>query len=116
MRTIRRRLTAMEFDALLPLLRISADRRVAARAALVDGKSFASIAKAYGWTPQAVNGAVTAVWRTLERYQESLRMKENAEMVLPPGWERVTLVLPSSMVAWIRVEVAKMGLEEYWVS
>jgi hypothetical protein len=107
----RRRLTPLEFDVLLPLLDISADRRAAARAALVDGRTFSSIASQYGWRPQAVNGAVTVVWRMRERYRQSQRMIANAERFLPPGWELVSLVVPSHLVPQIRAEILADALK-----
>ena len=61
----KRRVTAAEFDAVKPLLHISPDRIDAARAALVDGLTHQQIASPHGWTRQAVNDAVTVVWKVL---------------------------------------------------
>jgi hypothetical protein len=108
---VKRRMTAAEFEAVRPLLNISADRCEAAKAALVDGKTLASIAEVYGWSRQAVNDAVGIVWNTLERYHESQRATANAGALLPPGWEQVTLIAPSSLIAKFRAEIAATSTE-----
>lgn len=108
---IRRRMTASEFEAVRPLVNISEDRFAAARAALVEGKTFKSIGQIYQWTPQSVNDAVGIVWAALERYQESQRVTANAGTLLPPGWEQVTLIAPSHLVAKWRAEIAKEALQ-----
>lgn len=107
----KRRMTAAEFEEVRPLLKISADRCEAARAALVDGKTLASIASVYGWTRQAVNDAVGIVWATLGRYHESQRASANAGTLLPPGWERVTIIAPSRLIAKFRAEIAESSTE-----
>ena len=86
----KRRMTAAEFDALKPLLNISDDRIEAARLALVNGQTLASVGEVYGWTRQAVGDAVAQVWKLHERYQESQRAATNAGPLIPPGWERVS--------------------------
>ena len=65
---MKRRLSAKEFDALRPLLRISERRIEAARLAMVEGHTLQSVADRYGWTRQAVGDAVRIVWRQHERY------------------------------------------------
>lgn len=102
----RRRVTAAEFDAIRPLLRISQDRIDAARAALVDGLAQQTIATPYGWTRQAVNDAVTVVWNTLSKYRASQSNSANAGVLLPPGWELVTLVAPTCLIEKFRSEIA----------
>lgn len=102
----KRRLTAPEFDAVRPLMNISDDRLNAARMALVDGMTMQGVASVYSWSRQAVSDAVMAVWRQYERYQESQRAMDNAGMVLPPGWEKVTLIAPVAIIERVRSEIA----------
>lgn len=104
---VKRRMAAAEFEAVRPLLRISEDRINAARAALVDGDTLQAVATVYGWSRQAVGDAVDAVWRAYEMYQESQRAAANAGALLPPGWEQVTLIAPSSLIAKFRAEIAQ---------
>lgn len=103
----KRRMTAAEFEAVRPLLKISDDRINAARSALVDGDTLQAVAEVYGWSRQAVGDAVNAVWRTYELYHESQRAAANAGALLPPGWEQVTLIAPSSLIAKFRAEIAQ---------
>lgn len=103
----KRRLSAAEFDAVCPLLKISEDRIKAARAAIVEGHTFQSIADKFGWTRQAVNNAVRDVWEVVGRYQESQRVADNAGESLPPGWERVTLITPSYLIPNFREAIAR---------
>lgn len=102
----KRRVTGAEFDAVRPLLRISEDRIEAARAALVDGLAHQSIATPHGWTRQAVNDAVTVVWKTLQAFREAQGKSTNAGVLLPPGWTQVTLVSPTFLIDKFRAEIA----------
>lgn len=102
-----RRMTATDFEAVLPLLNISEDRCNAARGALVDGKSFQAMATIYGITRQAVGKSVDVVWEALERYQKAQRATANAGALLPPGWEQITLIAPSHLVSKFRAEIAQ---------
>lgn len=102
----KRRVTAAEFDAVTPLLHISRDRIDAARAALVDGMTQQAIASPYGWTRQSVNDAVTVVWRALQAYRTAQSKSANAAVLLPPGWEQVTLIAPTELIERFRAEIA----------
>ena len=102
----KKRMSAAEFEAVRPLLKISEDRITAARAALVDGATLQAVGDRFGWTRQAVGDAVCIVWRTLESYHESQRAAANAGALLPPGWEHVTLIAPSELIAKFRGEIA----------
>jgi hypothetical protein len=102
----KRRVTAAEFDAVKPLLHISADRIDAARAALVDGLTHQEIASPHGWTRQAVNDAVTVVWKVLNDYRTAQSKSANAGLLLPPGWEQVTLIAPTELIQRFRAEIA----------
>lgn len=126
----KRSMTATEFDAVRPLLRISDDRIHAARLALVDGQTLAGVAKLFRgpptdeypqgkeWTRQAVGEAMRVVWETFEKYKESERAAAHGRNKgrggatrtddgLPPGWIEVTLCAPKAMVAKFRREVAE---------
>lgn len=103
----KRRMTAAEFEAVRPLLNISDDRIKAARLALVDGQTLQGVGNLFGWSRQAVGDAVNVVWKTLESYHESQRAAANACGLLPPGWEQVTLIAPSHLVAKFRGEIAE---------
>jgi len=106
MATSRRRMTPAEFDAIRPLLNISQQRIEAARAALVDGVAQQTIATPLGWTRQSVQNSVAVVWNTLLKYREGQSRSTNANVVLPPGWELVTLVAPTNLIAKFREEIA----------
>jgi hypothetical protein len=99
----KRRMSAHEFDPLIPLLDISEDRIAAARAVLVDDKTLEVAATPYGWTRQSVNSAIGIVWRTRERFLEAQAISAGA--LLPPGWELVTLVAPSNLVEKFKQEI-----------
>ncbi len=105
----KRRMTAPEFDAIRPLLKISTERRDAARAALVDGETLAVVGERFGWSRQAVGDAVNVVWRTLENYRESVRVAAQSGTLLPPGWEQVTLIAPSHLIDRFRSEIAQLA-------
>lgn len=110
----KRRMTAIEFDTLLPLLSaFSPERRSAARAFLVDGKTLQLAAQENGFkTRQAVNGSVVAIWNVHEQYNEALRIRAAAEAAdLPAGWEKVTLVAPSHLIAEFRMKIAEAATE-----
>jgi hypothetical protein len=111
--TPKRRMTAIEFDALRPLLTVfSEDRCNAARAVLVDGKTLQSAATENGFaTRQAVNGSVAAIWSIYEQYNESLRISAAAGTLLPPDWEKVTLIAPRHLIAEFRVKIAEAATE-----
>ncbi len=103
----KRRITAAEFEAVRPLLQhISQDRIDAARAALVDGTAHQTIATPHGWTRQAVNDAVTAVWKVLQDYRAGQSKSANVGLLLPPGWEQVTLIAPTALIEKFRAEIA----------
>jgi len=103
---LKRRMTATEFEAVRPLLNISDDRIEAARLALVEGRTLQAVGDQFGWSRQAVGDAVSVVWKKLEDYRESQRVAANAGTLLPPGWEQVTLIAPSHLIAKFRGEIA----------
>jgi hypothetical protein len=88
----KRRMTQADFDAVLPLLKnVSKDRCEAAKSALVDGETLAVVAARHGCSRQAINNTVNTA---------------NAGVLLPPGWEQVTLIAPRSLVEKFRSEIA----------
>lgn len=101
---IKRRMSAHEFDPLVPLLDISDDRIAAARAVLVDDKTLEMAAAPYGWTRQSVNDAIGIVWRTRERFIAAQAISAGA--ILPAGWELVTLVAPTHLIDKFKAEIA----------
>jgi hypothetical protein len=105
----KRKMMAIEFDSIRPLLNISDDRIQAARSALVDNETYQTVANRYGWTRQAVGDSVDVVWRTLLKYRETQNVAANADESLPTGWERVELVAPSSMIAKFRMEIDQVS-------
>ena len=100
-------MSANEFEALRPLMSISKDRQDAARMALVDGQTLQGIGNIYKLTRQAVGSSVSAVWKVYERWQESQRASGTASEDIPEGWERITIIAPSELIAKFRSEVAQ---------
>jgi hypothetical protein len=99
-------MTAAEFETVRPLLNISDDRIEAARLALVEGRTLQAVGDRFGWSRQAAGDAVGVVWKKLLDYREAQRVAANAGARTPPGWERVTLIAPSHLIARFRGEIA----------
>lgn len=104
---IKRRMSAAEFNAVRPFLKISEDRIEAARRALVDGETLQAVGKHYGWSRQAVGDAVGVVWRAFADYRESQQATAAAVGHLPPGWDSVTLIAPHELIRKFREEISK---------
>ncbi|MDC6409546.1 TrfB-related DNA-binding protein [Xylella fastidiosa] len=109
---VKRRMTAADFEAVRPFLKISDDRIKAARAALVEGQTFQVIGDRFGWSRQAVDHAVRVVWNTLEKYRQSQRAVANTGALLSPGWEQVTLIAPAHLIEKFRVEIAQASQQQ----
>ena len=105
----KRRMTAHDFEAVRPLVRISDSRLEAARCALVDDEPLDVIGERYGWRKQSVSDCVTTVWKTLEAFQEGQRAQQAALEKLPPGWERLTLVAPTYLIEKWKAELAEVS-------
>lgn len=106
----KRRMTAADFDAVRPLLKkISNERADAARSALVDGETLAEIAVRHNCSRQAINNIVTTFWDKLSDYHEAQSATANAGVLLPPGWEQVTLIAPKALIEKFRAEIAAMA-------
>ncbi len=103
----KKRLSRIEFEAIHPFLRLSDERVMAARYALVEGIRYQWIADEFGWTKQAIGNLVRDVWKIVERYRESQRRILNSSESIPPGWEKVTLVTPSFLIPKFRAEIAE---------
>ena len=82
-----------------------------AKAYIVEGRTMPAIGEAFGCSRQAVNDAVTTVWRKIETYRESQRTEAAGNVLLPPGWESVTLIAPSHLVSKFRLEIAQAAKE-----
>lgn len=82
------RMTAEEFEALLPRLgRLSLDTVRIARAVVVEGQRPAEAARLHGLTRQRVNGI--------------LRRFELARGEVPKGWRRVDVWLPPDLAEYV---------------
>lgn len=97
------RLTKEEFDALRPFLNTSEDRIQAAYSCMVDGLTYAEAAKPFGWSRQSVYDVVQRVWKAQAAYLESQAMN----LIMPPGWEKVTLIAPVDLINKFRQEIEK---------
>lgn len=60
----------------------------------------------YNWSRQAVTNVVGTFWDKLAEYQEAQRAKTHADVLVPPGWEVVTLIVPTALVERFRAEIA----------
>lgn len=75
----KKRMTAAEFEAVRPFVKIAAQRVEAARAVMVDGSTMIAVGKKYGWTKQAVDNAVRVVWSAYESYNQSKQVTARIE-------------------------------------
>ncbi|VVN27056.1 hypothetical protein PS623_04589 [Pseudomonas fluorescens] len=68
-----RTMSAAQFEAVRPFLSsLSVERIEAARLAMVEEKKFDDIRKQFDWqSRQAVDRAVSIVWKVFQKYQES---------------------------------------------
>lgn len=109
----KKRLTASEFKALEPLLKnISEDRRKAAYAVLVDGITMQAAAIPYGWSRQAVFDCVKQVWKAFLEYRDAQSIEAQEGLLLPAGWEKVTLIAPTALISHFREEIAKASKQQ----
>lgn len=103
----KKRMTAAEFDTVKPFLNISQERIAAAHRALVLDHKYIDIANDNNWSKQAVGSAVTAVWTAFDKYKESQKAANSAGMLLPAGWEQVTVIAPSHLIKELQAKIAK---------
>jgi hypothetical protein len=74
-----RQLTSAQFNAaMIIVVRMSPQRRAAARRALVDGETAQAIASFYGWRRSAVHAAERTVWFAYQRFLAA-RLAEDAD-------------------------------------
>lgn len=103
----KRSMTASEFAAVEPLLKIKTERIKAARLVLVDGMTYEGAAKVIGlgWTRQAVNDCVRVVWREFQAFQKA-SVAAQTNKTIPEGWEQITLVAPSELIPEFYAQIA----------
>jgi hypothetical protein len=102
----KRHMTATEFEAVRPFLNISAERVEAARLVLVESSTMQLAGKQFGKSRQTVNDAVAVVWKIFGRFQAAQQAQARAEGLIPSGWEKMTVIAPSPMIARFRAEIA----------
>ena len=104
----KRHMTAAEFEAVRPLLKLSKDRIDAAYSALVLGDVLQLIADQYGWTRQAVNDVERIVWATFQSYKVARQAEVDAlNRDLPDGWQMVSIAAPVDLIEKFQEEVTR---------
>lgn len=103
----KRSMTASEFAAVEPLLKISPERIKAARLVLVDGMTYegAATVVGLGWTRQAVNDCVRVVWGEFQDFQKAIAAAHRSKTI-PEGWEQITLVAPRELIPEFYAQIA----------
>ena len=100
------RLTAHEFAAFRPFLRNDPDRVEVARLVLVEGLTHEAAGQRYGLSRVNVTMLMAAVAKSYERHQRAQAEADQAvAALLPPGWERATVVAPRQLLERLRAEV-----------
>ncbi len=101
-------LTPVEFEAARAMLpNFDPERLDAARFVLVNGMSSASVAEKYNVTRQAMAATVRVVWRAHEKYKEAQHAATAGTILIPPGWEQVTLIAPAELIESFRRQIAE---------
>jgi len=108
---VKRRMLAVEFESVRPLLNISAERVEAARLVLVEGHTLQTAGNRFGWSRQAVGDTINVVWKTLENYRKA--QDATASERLPPDWEKATLIAPRHLIDKFRGEIAQVVPQTY---
>ena len=108
----KRRSTEIEFNSVIPFLSISKDRINAAKKFIVDGKTLQTVADEYGLSRQSIDGSVTAVWSTIKKYREAQSTTFNNGLIMPSGWEQITLIAPKRLIDKFRLEIATECLNQ----
>jgi hypothetical protein len=92
----KRRMSASDFEAVRPFLKIATARIEAARAVLVEGKTLQAVATAHGWKArQTVSDCVDVVFDVFERWQqaqqaaEHFRQQSGEQSLVPAGDTRI---------------------------
>lgn len=104
-----KRLIASEFEAVKNLLKMTEARIEIARLRLVDGRKLQEIADEYNCSRQSVGDAVNVVWKKVLDYRaaQQTEIHTNSEAVIPEGWEQITIIAPSFLVAKLKLEIAE---------
>ena len=72
---------------------------------MVEGRTLQSVADEYGLSRQSIDGSITAVWSTIQKYREAQSAALTGGLIMPPGWEQVTLVAPKQLIDKFRLEL-----------
>lgn len=117
--TSKKQISEEEFNVLLVHLKtIDQVRLDMAKDVLVHGLKPSEVAKKYEVSPQRISMNTSVVWKAYEYERELNEMrglvtaavhisseKPKNNLVVPAGWEQVTLLAPSSLVNKFRLEV-----------
>ncbi|PPD24618.1 MAG: hypothetical protein CTY24_00065 [Methylobacter sp.] len=103
-----RRMSKAEFNAVRDLMKLTKDRTDAAYAVLVNGAGLKAVADQYGWTRQAVNGAVNSAMRARDKYRAAQEIEQNEiKALLPEGWDLVSMAAPVDLIEKFRISVSR---------
>lgn len=103
-----RRMSKAEFNAIRDMMKLTKDRTDAAYAVLVNGEGLKAVADQYGWTRQAVNGAVRSAMSTLTKYRAAQEIEHNEiKALLPEDWDLVSMAAPVDLIEKFRISVSK---------
>jgi hypothetical protein len=108
----KRKTTEQEFNSVIPLLSISKNRIDAARKVMVEGRTLQNVADEYGLSRQSIDGSVAVVWSAIQKYREDRAIKHSDNVIMPPGWEQVTLVAPKRLIDKFKQEIASAFLNQ----
>jgi hypothetical protein len=103
----KRKTTESEFNSVVPLLSISPDRINAAKKVMVDKKPLQVVADEYGVSRQSIDGSIKAVWSTILKYREGQAPTLTTKVLIPPGWEQITLIAPKRLIEKFKTELEK---------
>ena len=106
----KRKTTEQEFNSVIPLLSISKNRIDAARKVMVEGRTLQNVADEYGLSRQSIDGSVTVVWSAIQKYREDQVITHSDNVIMPPGWEQVTLIAPKGLIDQFKQEIASAFL------
>lgn len=122
--TNKKMISEQEFDFLKVYLKAIDEERInIAKDVLVYGLKPSEVAEKYGISRQRVSLNTARVWEAYEFDREVAEKrnlvtaaihlsieKPNNNMIIPAGWEQVTLLAPSSLVNKFRLEVQSQVL------
>lgn len=97
-----------EFNAVRDIMKLSKDRTEAAYAVLVNGDGLKAVADQYGWTRQAVNGAVRSAINALHKYRAAQEIeRKEIKALLPDDWDLVSMAAPVDLIEKFRISVSR---------